>query len=75
MNTNEHEKKIKAWVAVDRNGNENIFDCLPERLYHQEWWGIDKSWNNIVELPKGTIRHLIGKDLTWQDDPVEWIDI
>lgn len=25
----------------------------------------------VVELPKGSIEKLIGKKLTWEDDPVE----
>ena len=25
----------------------------------------------VVEVPPGTIRKLIGRDLTWSDDPVE----
>ena len=28
----------------------------------------NKSW---VELPKGTIEILIGRELTWNDEPVE----
>jgi len=29
------------------------------------------SDSNVVKLPKGTIKKLIGKDLTWEDNPVE----
>lgn len=29
------------------------------------------SFDNAVELPKGSIKKLIGRDLTWEDEPVE----
>lgn len=38
---------------------------------------VDDSWrdNNgcykCLELPKGSIKKLIGKELTWDDEPVE----
>lgn len=28
-------------------------------------------FNRMVILPKGSIKKLIGRDLTWQDEPVE----
>lgn len=32
----------------------------------------DDGWKNIaITLPKGTIKKLIGRDLTWEDNPVE----
>ena len=67
-----------AWVAVDMSGAECIFDNKPERNNNQ--------WDNIVYsvdgeiyydvgigiiLPKGSIKKLIDRDLTWQDEPVE----
>lgn len=34
-----------------------------------------KRWNvgygHAITLPKGTIKKLIGRDLTWEDEPVE----
>lgn len=40
-----------------------------------EWTSVyndpDEGFQNIaVELPKGTIKRLIGRDLTWEDEPV-----
>ncbi len=67
-----------AWVAVDMSGAECIFDNKPERNNNQ--------WDNIVYsvdgeiyydvgigiiLPKESIKKLIGRDLTWEDNPVE----
>lgn len=56
-----------AWVAVDKNGDEVLFDFEPER-YNSLW--VEDVGDDIY-LPKGTIKKLIGKDLTWQDEPVE----
>lgn len=48
--------------------------------YDDEWYpfayDID-DFNNIlyvedgIDLPSGTIRKIIGKDLSWEDDPIE----
>ena len=66
-----------AWVAVDSLNRELIFRNAPFRdidtdymvTYHG--W-LDRSMNSWgVELPKGSIKKLIGRDLTWIDEPVE----
>lgn len=32
----------------------------------------DEGWRDVaVELPKGSIKKLIGRELTWEDEPVE----
>lgn len=55
-----------AWVAVDGNGIENIYKSEPYRAY-DHWWDVDAE----ISLPKGIIKKLIGRDLTWEDNPVE----
>ena len=55
-----------TWVAVDKNGDEYIFECMPHRD-EDEWYEIC----DFLELPKGSIKKLIGRDLTWSDDAVE----
>ena len=30
-----------------------------------------QEWGDAVSLPKGSIKKLIGRYLTWQDEPVE----
>ena len=57
-----------AWVAVNKNGGEVIFDFEPYRR-HDFFWA--KDFGNDIYLPKGTIKKLIDRDLTWQDEPVE----
>ena len=57
-----------AWVAVDMSGAECIFDSKPVR-YNDCFWL--QEWGDSVSLPKGSIKKLIGRDLTWEDVPVE----
>ena len=71
-----------AWVAVDAYINECIFQDKPKRVGN--WWedAIYESFDgqggrlvlhhfSDIYLPKGTIKKLIGRDLTWSDEPVE----
>lgn len=87
-----------AWLAVDKDGTEKIFNSVPLRrnqysfhifiyslLRHlpytknqrNKWaayWSSDETDplpEGAIILPKGTIKKLIGRDLTWKDDPVE----
>lgn len=59
-----------AWLAVDKQGVEFIFDWHPKR-YGDHFWILSNSHNNSVALPKGSIKKLIGRELTWDDEPVE----
>lgn len=62
-----------AWVAVDFDGEEHIYASEPERSEECRCWQVD-SWRlsvDIVKLPPGTIKKLIGRELTWNDEPVE----
>lgn len=61
-----------AWVAVDKDGAEHIFNDIPKRGYCK-FLSINKYRVGIkrILLPKGSIKKLIGRDLTWQDEPVE----
>lgn len=60
-----------AWVAADRSQDEWIYNSKPYRDNVSE----DESWKirvgGAVELPKGSIEKLIGRKLTWEDEPVE----
>lgn len=55
-----------VWVAVDKNGDECIFECRLHRG-EDEWY----ETCDFIELPKGSIKKLIGRDLTWSDDIIE----
>jgi hypothetical protein len=59
-----------AWVAVDENGREIIIRSKPKRFnaLRSFWW---LNGAEGVELPKGSIKKLIGRTLSWADEPVE----
>ena len=54
-----------AFVAVDLDGSEYIYDGMPFKD-QDKWYG-----NIWILIPSGTIKKLIGRDLTFDDDPVE----
>ena len=60
-----------AWLAVDKDGSEQIYDFEPIRDLQVDRWdsATDNSW--WIELPKGTIEKIVGRKLSWQDIPVE----
>ena len=62
-----------AWVAVNRDGTESIYNNRPLRREATGEWA--PSWGTVnddeVYLPSGAIEKLIGHRLTWEDDPVE----
>ena len=59
-----------VWIAVDYSG-EFISDKAPFRdMFNIGYYGF-VSDANVVKLPKGTIKKLTGKDLTWEDKPIE----
>ena len=61
-----------AWVAVDRDESEYIYVEKPIRMTTIYVFGIEKG--NFVKVPKGSVKKLIGYDLSWNDDPVELTD-
>ena len=56
-----------AWVAVDKDGSEWIYEGKPKRGRK----GFGESMSVPIRLPKGTIAKLIRYDLTWGNKPVE----
>ena len=64
-----------AWVAVNKDGSERIFMQKPKRFAHGIWASTHNDYAtrfyDFVELPKGSIKKLIGKELSWEDEPVE----
>ena len=59
-----------AWVAVNRYNREFIYDTKPKRCYCSVC-AQASLLDNAVELPKGSIKKLIRRDLSWNDEPVE----
>ena len=59
-------KNYSIWLAVDYNCIEKAFWNKPKRCEkHREWWG------DRMILPHGSIKKLIGRELSWSDEPVE----
>ena len=54
-----------AWVAVDKIGEELISRTEPFRV------GDYLIGYSIFHLPKGSIKKLIGRELYWDNEPVE----
>ena len=90
---------IMAWLAVDKDGTELIFESHPlragaekteysEKLINRNqtegcWYGkiinvtdydTFEYYDEPIELPKGTIQKLIGRELTWKDETVCLLD-
>jgi len=59
-----------AWLAVDPDNSEFIYYDCPQRSFVGKFhcWG---SEDETIELPIGSIEKLIGKKLTWEDEPEE----
>ena len=60
-----------AWLACDEDGQESIFDRHPERDILGSFGGYWHDESDWIELPKGSIKKLIGRELSWSDEPVE----
>ena len=59
-----------AWLAVDEDGQEVLFSSCPRRNTEEgAWIAVD---DGVVEIRKGAIQRLIGKELTWLDEPIEF---
>lgn len=65
-----------AWLAVNEYGSERIFADKPYRNTDPRFglnWNC--GWLSLyIELPKGSIKKLIGRELKWEDEPVELKD-
>ena len=74
-----------AYVAVTEYGAEKMFHNKPVRKRAggpgYDYWQDDVVYWEVrgyttcaddysISLPKGTIKKLIGRDLTWRDEPV-----
>jgi len=63
-----------AWLAADLDGSEWIFNDEPFRDQDGICWDSYDNYGDslpVIKLPKGSISKLIGRDLTWMDEPVD----
>lgn len=68
-----------AWLAVNKDKTELITPEKPVRGWGNQWYYSEEvyveseqgSVSIEIELPKGSIYKLIGKELAWDDEPIE----
>jgi len=75
-----------AYVAVTEYGAEKMFHNKPTRQKAggkgYDYWQDDEVYWEVrchttcaddysISLPKGTIKKLIGREMTWEDEPVK----
>ena len=60
-----------AWLACDIDGREII--CTGELVRLVTGWHKKRWLSYSIKLPKGTVKHLIGRELTWEDEPVQLV--
>ena len=72
----------ETWVCVDGHGDERIFPNKPHRnfsnmnldiLWGQRWTtdSIENNFKRGILLPKGTIKHLVGKEMTYNAERIK----
>lgn len=59
-----------GYLAVDKNGEEMIYKEKPIKGNKCGIWIPDSDMDDCIALPKGSIFKLIGRELTWDDEPV-----
>lgn len=63
-----------AWVAVNKDGSEIIVNDnrYLERDEDLEEW-TTYGYSDIVQLPYGSIEKLIGREMTWEHEPIQLV--
>ena len=64
-----------SFVAVNKNGDEYIFPDIPSRDNKYGIWLYETSVESeivdiSIELPKGSIKALTCRDISWDDEPI-----
>lgn len=73
-----------AWLAVNPSGSEYIFHNKPVRIIGNiySYWKDEITYDYIrgmttsaddysIMLTKGTIEKIIGRKMTWEDEPIK----
>lgn len=65
-----------AWLVVDGDDKEFIFEVKPKRSKEGEIWQLPSRYPlcSLIYLKKGTIEKIIGRKMTWADEPYELIE-
>ena len=62
---------VMAWVAVTKQGREFISMCKPIRVTDEDNYYGWKDTFTEISLYSGSIKKLIGRELSFSDEPVE----
>ena len=62
-----------AWLVVDGDGTEIIFDVKPKRSKEGKIWQLPSRYSlrSVIYLKKSTIEKIIGRKMTWDDEPIK----
>lgn len=63
-----------AWIAVDQNGDVWITSAKPYRVPSSTGhgcWEVKDSINDGFQLEAGGLELLLGRQMTWADEPIE----
>lgn len=73
-----------VWLVVEENGNEYIYseqpilkdgEFVPQKFtYHYDDEDVEQ-YGNFVEMPRGSIKCLLGKELTFKESPYPFFNI
>ena len=74
-----------AYLAVQSWGDEVMFHNCPTRKENKYWQDDEVYWeirglttcaqDYSIVLPKGTIKKLTGRDMTWEDEPINLLSV
>ena len=68
-----------SWLAVDKSNQEYVYKSRPTRCELEDLgFGETGEWASDrchLWLPNGSIKRLIGRELTWEDEPVEFTEV
>lgn len=75
-----------SWLVVNSDNKEYIYseqpvledgEFVPQKcIYHYDYDNVDmEQYDNFVELPKGSIKRLIGKELTFEESPYKLLSV
>ena len=57
---------VELWIAVDKSGSVYLYGGKPEKALDVYLYGGD-----YMEITKEIMIKLIGKEITWEDEPVQ----
>lgn len=72
------------WLVVNKDGTEYAFNNKPSKVFNRSvgelpYWAEPTKYSDEnyyeyegTEMPEGSIKKLIGRKLTWEDEPYEY---